>query len=154
MKISEKRKLYKRQIDQDMTGLDKSITALTHSYKKCHKIIEAKKDFGLDDQESFEALTSRFARSSDILTQKVLKSMFILLHENIRTIIDGANLLEKLNIIDSADDLLNIREVRNQIAHDYVTENINGFYLEVLNYVLLLKQIVDNVTAFYILKLK
>lgn len=88
------------------------------------------------------------------MTQKVLKSLYILLHENIKTIIDSANLLEKLDIIDTADDLLNIREIRNQIAHDYVTEKINGFYLEVLNYVPHLKQIVENVKAFYSLKLK
>ena len=154
MKVSEKRKLYKKQIDQEIAGLDKSIMALNHSYEKCQIIAEAKDNFGLDDQESFEALTSRFARSSDILTQKVLKSIFLLLHENIRTIIDSANFLDKLNIIDSADDLLNIREIRNQIAHDYVTENINGFYLEVLTYVPLLKKIVDNVKTFYQLKLK
>ena len=92
--------------------------------------------------------------TKDILTQKVLKSLYILLHENIKTIIDSANLLEKLDIIDTADDLLNIREIRNQIAHDYVTEKINGFYLEVLNYVPHLKQIVENVKAFYSLKLK
>ena len=49
----------------------------------------------------------------------------------------------------NADDLLNIREIRNQTAHDYVTENINGFYLEVLNYVTLLVQIVENVKTFY-----
>jgi len=148
MKVSEKRALYKKQIDEEIANLDKSIIALSHSYDKCHKIGESK-EYGLDEQESFEALTSRFARSSDILTQKVLKSLFILLHENIKTIIDSANLLEKLEIINNADDLLNIREIRNQIAHDYVTENINGFYLEVLNYVPLLKQIVDNVKIFY-----
>ena len=148
MKVSEKRALYKKQIDKEIANLDKSITALSHSYDKCRKIGETK-EYGLDEQEGFEALTSRFARSSDILTQKVLKSLFILLHENIKTIIDSANLLEKLDIIDNADELLNIREVRNQIAHDYVTENINSFFLEVLNYVPLLKQIVDNVKAFY-----
>lgn len=37
----------------------------------------------------------------------------MLMHEDIRTMIDGANFLEKLEVIESADDLLNIRELRN-----------------------------------------
>ena len=149
MKVSEKRKLYRKQIDKDIDNLNRSIVALSYSHDKCSKIRVAKEAYGLDEQESFEALASRFARSSDMLTQKVLKSLFILLQENVKTIIDGANLLERLDIIDSADDLLNIREVRNQIAHDYVTENINDFYLEVLSYVPLLKRIVDQLIVFY-----
>ena len=148
MNVSEKRKIFKKQIDEEIANLDKSIDALNHSYGKCKKIRETK-EYGLDEQEIFEALASRFARSSDILTQKVLKSLFILLQENVKTMIDSAHLLEKLEVIDDADDLLNIREVRNQIAHDYITEDIKGFYLEVLHYIPLLKRIVDKVKTFY-----
>lgn len=99
--------------------LEKLMTALAYSYEKCDDIGE-KEEYDLEEQESFEALTSRFARTSDILTQKVLKTLFILLQENIKTIIDTANFLEKLEVIEKADDLLNIREIRNQIAHEYV----------------------------------
>ena len=106
MNVSEKRKIFKKQIDEEIANLDKSIDALNHSYGKCKKIRETK-EYGLDEQEIFEALASRFARSSDILTQKVLKSLFILLQENVNTMIDSAHLLEKLEVIDDADDLLN-----------------------------------------------
>ena len=73
---------------------------------------------------------------------------FILLQENIRTIIDAANFLEKLEIIENADDLLNIREIRNQIAHEYVEPDIKELFFDVLRYVPELKKIIDNVHTY------
>jgi hypothetical protein len=52
---------------------------------------------------------------------RVFKTLFILIQEDIKTIIDAANLLEKLAVLGSADDRLNVRELRNQIAHEYVS---------------------------------
>lgn len=133
MKVSEKRKSYETQLSINIKSLEKSLGALLYSYKKCNAL-KSKSTYNLDEQESLEALTARFARSADILTQKVLKSLFLILQENIRTIIDAANLLEKLEIIESADDLLNIRELRNQIAHEYQESELNELYIEVLRY--------------------
>ena len=103
----------------------------------------------LEQQESFEALTSRFARTSDILTQKVFKTLFILLQENIKTIIDAANFLEKLAVLESADDLLNVRELRNQISHEYVESDVKALFFDVLRYIPELKKIINNVTEYY-----
>jgi hypothetical protein len=69
--LSLKRKLLITQLDEHLALLHKSVIALDYSYDKCSAIGE-KEEFDLEQQESFEALTSRFARTSDILTQKVL----------------------------------------------------------------------------------
>ena len=148
MTISKRRKLLLTQFDEHLAALDKASSALVYSYDKCCDIGE-KDDYDLEEQESFEALTSRFARTSDILTQKVLKTLFMLLQENIKTIIDAANFLEKLELIDHADDLLNIREIRNQIAHEYVESDIKDLFLDVLQYVPELRMIISNIEAFY-----
>jgi uncharacterized protein with HEPN domain len=148
MNISEKRKLLVAQLDENLAILDKSVIALDYSYDKCSAIGQ-KKEYDLEQQESFEALTSRFARTSDILTQKVFKTLFILLQENTKTIIDAANFLEKLEVIENADDLLNIREIRNQIAHEYVESDINALFLDVLRFVPDLKKIINNIKAYY-----
>jgi len=144
MTVSKKRELLVAQFDEHLAFIDKSLIALNFSYDKCSTIGE-KEEYDLEQQESFEALTSRFARTSDILTQKVLKTMFILLQENIKTIIDAANFLEKLEVIENADDLLNIREIRNQIAHEYVESDIKTLFSDVLRYVPELKKIINNV---------
>jgi hypothetical protein len=154
MKVSEKRQRYRTMFDEAIISLDKSIVALSHSYKKCTEIANPSAEYSLDEQESFEALASRFARSSDLLTQKVLKTFFVLLQEDIKTVIDGANLLEKLVIIDNADDLLNIRAIRNQIAHDYIKNDLQEFYKEIIEFTPMLEKIADAVKAFYGLKFK
>ena len=148
MSISKKRKLLISQMEEYLALLDKSVVALRYSYKKCSTIKE-EPEYDLEQQESFEALTSRFARTSDILTQKVFKTLFILLQENTKTIIDVANFLEKLEIVENADDLLNIREIRNQIAHEYVESNIKALFHDVLRYAPLLEKIIDNVINYY-----
>ena len=148
MTISKKRVLLITQLDEHLALLHKSVIALDYSYDKCSAIRE-KEEFDLEQQESFEALTSRFARTSDILTQKVFKTLFILLQENIKTIIDAGNLLEKLAVLESADDLLNVRELRNQIAHEYVESDVKALFFDVLCYVPELKKIINNVTAYY-----
>lgn len=147
MSISKKRRLLAAQLAENLTLLEKSMKALAYSYEKCNAI-GGKEEYDLEEQESFEALTSRFARTSDILTQKVLKTLFILLQENIRTMIDAANFLEKLKVVETADDLLNIREIRNQIAHEYVEADLRELFLDVLQYVPELKLIIENVKAY------
>ena len=148
MTISQKRKLLVVQLDEYFDALEKSLAALNYSYDKCNAI-GGKGEYDLEQQESFEALTSRFARTSDILTQKVFKSLFILLQEDMKTIIDTANFLEKLEIVDNADDLLNIREIRNQIAHEYVEPDVKSLFMDVLHFVPQLKNIINNVNAYY-----
>jgi hypothetical protein len=79
-------------------------------------------------EESLDALTSKFSRVSDIFTQKVLKSLVLLTREDAPTFVDRMNLCEKLGIISSAADLIEIRDLRNQIAHEYLTENLTEIY--------------------------
>jgi hypothetical protein len=38
------------------------------------------------------------------------------------------NLCEKLGVISSATDLIDIRDLRNQIAHEYLAENLTEIY--------------------------
>jgi uncharacterized protein YutE (UPF0331/DUF86 family) len=148
MRISEKRKLYLKQIDIHFAELKKALDVLQYSFEKC-ETIKTKKELDLDDLEVFEALSARFARTSDILTQKAVKSLLMLLQEDVQTIIDTSNFLEKLGILDQAEDLTNIRELRNQIAHDYVADNINDLFKDVLMYTPILKDIAASLIQYY-----
>ena len=51
--------------------------------------------------------------------------------------------------VDKADDLLNIREIRNQIAHEYVEPDVKSLFRDVLHYVPQLKNVINNVNAYY-----
>lgn len=147
MNISKKRKLLTVQLNENFEALEKSLDVLNYSFRKCKSLGE-KEEYEPEEQESFEALTSRFARTSDILTQKVFKSLFALLQENVKTIIDLANILEKLEIVENADDILNIRELRNQIAHEYVEADLNALFMDVLRYVPALETVIDSLKKY------
>ena len=144
MTFDDKRKLLLQQLEESLSTLDRSLKTLRYSFSKCSSIKEADA-YNLNEQESFEALTSRFARTSDILTQKILKTMFALIQENPKTFLDAANLLEKIEIVDHADNLLNIRELRNQIAHEYVIDDLHALFADVLQFVPELEKVVQNV---------
>lgn len=108
--------------------LVKSKKVLQLSHERCSSF-ERKKEYSEEELVEFEALTSRFARTADILTQKTARALFVHLAENVDSTIDVANTLEKVGIIDSAATLLEIRRIRNVIAHEYaVDELINYFY--------------------------
>ena len=109
---------------------------------------EILEECNLEELESFESLTARFARTADILTQKVFKSLFMFIQEDTQTFIDKANLLEKIKIINNANDLLNIRGLRNNISHEYVLTDITSLFQDVLNYIPILLKIVEKINDY------
>ena len=111
--------------------LQNSLETLELSVNKCNQIGH-KAIYSFEENESFDSLTSKFARTSDIYMQKVLRGIWSLLHEPYVPFIDLLNKVEKTGIIDSADRLLEIRELRNEIAHEYIPETLNNIVSEVI----------------------
>ena len=130
-------------LDDELKLLIKSTEVLKYSLNNC-KAIGIKDEYSMSELSEFEALSSRFSRSSDILTQKVLKTLFIILQENAKFFIDRCNLSEKLNLVDSSDDLYNIRKLRNEIAHEYCIIDITDIFEPLIEYSNLLLKIIDN----------
>ncbi len=107
--------------------LDQALPSFRRSLEKCRSLyLNGPRTFEVE--ESLDALTSKFARVSDIFTQKVLKSLILLTREDAPTFVDRMNLCEKLGVITSAADLIEIRDLRNQIAHEYLSENLTEVY--------------------------
>jgi hypothetical protein len=107
--------------------LDQALPSFRRSLEKCRSLyLNGPRTFEVE--ESLDALTSKFARVSDIFTQKVLKSLILLTREDAPTFVDRMNLCEKLGVISSATDLIEIRDLRNQIAHEYLSENLTEVY--------------------------
>ncbi len=67
-----------------------------------------------------------------MFTQKVLKSFVILTGEDAPTFLDRMNLCEKLGLVSSASDLIDIRDLRNMISREYLSENLIEVYQECL----------------------
>ena len=111
--------------------LEKSIVTLIQSVEKC-KAIGTKSTYSFEEQESFDSLSSKFNRSSDLFTQKVIRTTWMLLHEGFVPFIDLMNMCEKSGIINNASDMIAIRDLRNQISHEYIPEAIFDLIPEVM----------------------
>ena len=72
----------------------------------------------------------------------------MLLHESFVPFIDSMNQFEKMAIIQSADEMIDIRDLRNQIAHEYLPEAIPQLVTEVLQLTEVLLLNVDKTNEF------
>ncbi len=111
--------------------LQNSLDTLKKSVEKA-KAIGEKDEYTFEEMETFDSLTSKFSRTSDIFLQKIIRTVWELLHEDKMPLIDILNRAEKLEIIHSADDMLEIRDIRNQVAHEYIPEAIQELVPEVI----------------------
>lgn len=146
--MTKKKDLYlKKELKEYMDILDKALDTFNHSYKNC-KEIGIKKNYTYEELDKFESLTSRFARISDIVTQKILKNIFLLLREDAKTFIDKVNLAEKLEIIPGAEQLKVIRDLRNEITHEYCMDDITEIFKNVLEYSDALLETVEKVKIY------
>ncbi|WP_321996256.1 hypothetical protein [Draconibacterium orientale] len=129
--MTNKEKLTIQLLREELDLLDKSVRTLKLSVSKSMQI-GRKEEYSFEEMESFDSLTSKFGRTSDLYTQKVIRTIWILLHEPFIPFIDLLNQSEKMKLINSADQLLEVRDLRNQITHEYIPEAITGLVPEVI----------------------
>ena len=121
------RKILKEQLFDNIQNIEKSLIVFKYSLNKA-KEIGIKEEYNMEELEIFESLTGRYSRTADILTQKIIKTIFMIMQEDAKTFIDRCNLCEKLEIVENADILYNIRNLRNEIAHEYVSNDITEIF--------------------------
>lgn len=139
----------KEQLKANLELLMKSVDYLEYSLANC-RVIGVKEEYTMAELSEFESLSGRFSRSSDICTQKVLKSIFIYLQEDVSLFIDRCHLAEKIGVIQTAEELFNIRQLRNQIAHEYSQAEISDIFDPLLEYSDSLVQIIQNIEQYII----
>lgn len=111
----------------ELRELQNARDVLEYSFTKNTKVTISP---GLDpDQlESLEALTSRFARLSDIIIQRIFRYLDTIDLEESGTARDRIHRAEKREIIASAEQFIQIRLLRNEIAHEYKGESIYDIF--------------------------
>ena len=111
--------------------LKQALPSFERSLVKCRDI-DFLPPISFEPEEALDSLSSKFSRVSDIYTQKVIKTLLFLLREDAPTFLDRMNLCEKLCVIPSAEELIAIRDLRNIIAHEYLSENLVEIYREII----------------------
>lgn len=133
-----------------LAKLRRATETLQYSYKICSGI-GVKPVYSEDEEDRFESLTAKFARLSDLIIKQSIKIIDILdLDEVPETVRDIINRAEKKGLISSAMKFVEIRKLRNRIAHEYVESDgdINDIYESVLNNAPELCDSVDRIVAY------
>jgi hypothetical protein len=125
--MTDLKDLFSRNLTQSM----KSVEWLERSINKV-------KDKSLtvpidpDTADAFETLTSRFSRSTDLLTTRLWRSLDIYELEERGTLIDAVNKAHKRQIISDPNIIRRARELRNQFAHEYEDDKLILLWAEIL----------------------
>ena len=128
---------------ENMEHLNRAANQLSVSYERCYPILLIDDSLTIDDQEKFEALTSRFSRLADLIIQKSIRLIEHIELDNSGSLLDRINKAEKKGFIDSATQFIEIRQLRNSIAHEYDPNSIIEIFKTCLNYTPML---LDSVT--------
>ena len=74
--------------------------------------------------ERVDAFVSRFSRLQDTLGDKLLPALLNRLGEQTGPMLYNLDKAEKFAWINSADEWLNVRMLRNQMVHDYIEDSL------------------------------
>ncbi len=137
----------KQLLIEELRLLEYSNNMLTYSYNTCRNI-GIKENYTFEELDKFEALTSRFARTSDMLIQKIFRLIDILELERPGSVIDRINRAEKRGLISSSEIFKEIRYLRNEISHEYIPTVIEQIFEKVLRLVPYLIDSIDRVNKY------
>ena len=132
-------------LKEETDGLVLATTHLQYSIARCADLI-GQDHLPPEQLERLESLTSRFARVADLLTQRVFRLFDEIELTGPSTVLDRIYRAEKRGWLD-ARQMINIRELRNMIAHEYAAEKMTEIYAAVYALAQALLIIVPNVTA-------
>ncbi|HPI20812.1 MAG TPA: nucleotidyltransferase substrate binding protein [Candidatus Kapabacteria bacterium] len=119
------------QYNELLLKANKSLRLLNSSLSKYSKFI-SDKEYSDDELEQFDALSDRFLRCTEMCLRLIRTWELLNFGENALTLRDTLNRAEKSGLIASTSEWMNMRQIRNRIAHDYLPEEI-GFYYQMIN---------------------
>jgi hypothetical protein len=77
-----------------------------------------------DLSEQVEAFVGRFGRLQDTVGDKLLPLLLTVLGEKPAAAIDNLDRAERLGLIKSTDEWMTIRNLRNQMVHEYIEDPV------------------------------
>jgi uncharacterized protein YutE (UPF0331/DUF86 family) len=115
----------------NLEGMRKSLAWLKRSHEKCSRI-GVKQRYTEDEFDDFENMVGRYARTLDVIVNKVFRSIDAVELEDGGTLLDAVNRAEKRGIVDSAERVRGLKDLRNDIVHEYETDDLPALFLQTL----------------------
>jgi len=149
--VGSKTLIYKTKVEQNLNESYKHLDRLNGAFEQLNlkynfplnqdsydKIINDINDLAFSDQVIY-----RFSKLQDTIGAKLFKSLLLYQGENInRPFLDILNSLERIDIID-VEEWFEIRDLRNEIAHEY--EDNENIAINILNTIYKLKQELEKI---------
>ena len=120
-------------LKKNVEDFKKALLWLEKSVSKCErlrgKLFEELKD---EEVESIEALFSRYSRCVDLLINRVLRSLEIAeLGDVIISKLDIVISAEKKGFVENYEELIALKDLRNELAHEYIGDMVMEKFDEV-----------------------
>ena len=118
--------------------LNDQVRSLKDALKWLNRSLEICKQYDLEDlspegMDAFEGLTSRFARVCDLLYNSLFRTIFYLEQGKAGTWLDVLLYMEMKTIIDNVHEARVLKELRNDIVHEYAVSDLKLIFKEVIN---------------------
>jgi len=120
--------LTKIKIDRYLNQCDKHLQRVEEAYADIYPVlplsVEKYKNLSKDEVQDIDQYLFRFAKLQDTMGDKLFRLIIIKFESNsaVMPFIDVLNKLEKLGFINSAKEWIKLREIRNNISHQYDDE--------------------------------
>lgn len=118
-------------LDRCLEALASASGWLARSFGLCRDI-DGAAPYTAEQFDAFETLTSRFARTVDILIHKVYRAVDAVEMEEGGSILDVVNRAHKRGHLDSVERLRELKDIRNEIAHEYSQHALEELFADVL----------------------
>ena len=136
-----------KYLKNDLDSMNKMIISLYSAFEIC-KEIGQKNSYTEEEFMYFDVLTSRFSRLSDFIIQKAFRTIDKIDGEDTGTVRDRLNRAEKKELLSGADDFADIRNLRNNITHEYIPEEMAEIFHNVLQFTPILKDNVERIKKY------
>lgn len=108
---------------------------LDYSHRKIQTLTTDPGLLDAETLESWESYLARFSRVTDIFLTKYLRSFILHLDPAFRgELRDFVDKAEKAGVIESSDQWMEIRELRNKISHEYTNKELKALFESVKTY--------------------
>lgn len=130
-----------------LSDLRKASRWLDRSFLKC-QLISFGVEISEESADDLENLLSRFARLTDLLVNKAFRALDRVEFEEPGSILDAVNRAARRGIIDSVEAVRLLKELRNEIVHDYAGRRWRELTTSVLKCTPELQQLVQRTISY------
>jgi hypothetical protein len=120
--------------------------ALEHTWSKVR--LERIGESDPDLEETLEALTARFARLEDILIKRVFRAVVAVELADAERLLDVLDLMARLGLIESTEQWIELKELRNTIVHEYELDDLPALQRRVYHATPVLQRTLKTVSRY------